>query len=90
VKRHFPAMAAPSNQKSEPRPMSRYVLNAFFWILGIRGHIPQSVDVAPLPGQSSFRISTGTVIRALTAFVVMVALLSLALWLLVWLAIKLL
>jgi hypothetical protein len=68
--------------------MSLYVLDAFIWILGIRGHIPQSGAGGLAPGQSS--VSTGTVIRAFIAFVVMVALLSLVLWLAVWLAIKLL
>ena len=67
--------------------MSLYVLDAFIWILGIRGHIPQS-GIGPVPGESSF--STGTLLRALAAFAVTVALLSLVLWLAVWLAIKLL
>ena len=70
--------------------MSLYVLDAFIWILGIRGHIPQSGAGGPVPGQSSVGASTGAVMRALTAFIVMVALLSLVLWLAVWLAIELL
>lgn len=70
--------------------MSQYVLDAFIWILGIRGHIPQSGAGGPAPAQSSVGTSTGTVIRALTVFVAMVALLSLVLWLAVWLAIELL
>lgn len=68
--------------------MSLYVLDAFIWILGIRGHIPQSGDFRPVPGQSSF--GTGMLMRALAAFVVTIAFLSLVLWLAVWLAIKLL
>ena len=70
--------------------MSLYVLDAFIWILGIRGHIPQSGAFGPVPDQSSFGASTGTLMRALAAFAVTVALLSLLLWLAVWLAIKLL
>ena len=70
--------------------MSLYVLNAFIWILGIRGHIPQSGAFRPVPDQSSFGASTGRLIRALAVFVAMVTLLSLLLWLGVWLAVKLL
>jgi hypothetical protein len=70
--------------------MSLYVLDAFIWILGIRGHIPQSGDFGPGPGESSFGAGTGMVMRALAAFLVMVACLSLALWLAVWLTLKLL
>jgi len=70
--------------------MSLYVLDAFIWILGIRGHIPQSGAFAPVPGPSSFGASAGKLMRALAVFAVMVAFLSLLLWLGVWLAIKLL
>jgi len=70
--------------------MSLYVLDAFIWIVGIRGHIPQSGDFHPIPGASSFGASAGKLMRALAVFVGMVALLSLMLWLAVWLAIKLL
>ena len=70
--------------------MSLFVLDAFIWIIGIRGHIPQSGAFAPVPGQSSFGASTGKVMRALAVFFVMVAFLSLLLWLGVWLAMKLL
>ena len=70
--------------------MSLYVLDAFIWILGIRGHIPQSGAFRPVPDQSSFGASTGSLVRALAVFAAMVTLLSLLLWLGVWLAIKLL
>lgn len=70
--------------------MSLYVLNAVIWILGIRGHIPQSGDFGPVRGESSLGANRGTLTRFLAAFVVTVALLSLALWAAVWLAIKLL
>jgi hypothetical protein len=69
--------------------MSLYVLDAFIWILGIRGHIPQSGGLGPVVGRTSVGASAGAVMRALAAFIVMVALLSLVLWLAVWLAIKL-
>ena len=67
--------------------MSLYVLDAFIWILGIRGHIPQSGEFAPLAGRSS--LGAGALMRALVVFIGMVALLSLVLWLAVGLAIKL-
>ena len=70
--------------------MSLYVLNAFIWILGIRGHIPQSGDFVPAPGQSSYDVSAGTLWRALAVFAVAVAFLSLMLWMAVSLAVKLL
>jgi len=69
--------------------MSLYVLDAFIWILGIRGHIPQSGEFHPVGGRSSIGASAGALMRALTVFAGMVALLSLVLWLAVWLAIKL-
>ena len=69
--------------------MSLYVLDAFIWILGIRGHIPQS-GFGPVAGRSSVGASVGAVMRALAVFIAMVAFLSLMLWLAVWLAIKLL
>ena len=69
--------------------MSQYVLDAFIWILGVRGHIPQSGEFGPVAGQSSMGASAGALMRALAVFVGMVALLSLVLWLGVWLAIKL-
>ncbi|QWG25848.1 hypothetical protein KMZ93_05240 [Bradyrhizobium sediminis] len=70
--------------------MGLYVLDAVIWVLGIRGHIPQNGDFGPVPGESSFGAGSGTLMRALAAFVVTVAFLSLALWAAVWLAIKLL
>ena len=68
--------------------MSLYVLDAFIWILGIRGHIPQSGEFSPVAGRSS--VGAGALMRALAVFIGMVALLSLVLWLAVWLALKLL
>ncbi|WP_291866703.1 hypothetical protein [Bradyrhizobium sp.] len=67
--------------------MSLYVLDAFIWVLGIRGHIPQGGEFGPVPAQSS--CGAGTLMRVLAIFVMMVACLSLVLWLAIWLAIKL-
>jgi hypothetical protein len=69
--------------------MSLYVLDAFIWILGIRGHIPQSGEFSPVAGGSSVGASAGALMRALAVFIGMIALLSLVLWLAVGLAIKL-
>ena len=70
--------------------MSLFVLDAVIWILGIRGHIPQNGDFGPTPGESSFGARSNPLLRALAAFVVTVAVLSLVLWVAVWLTIKLL
>lgn len=56
----------------------------------VRGHIPKSGDFGPTPGESSFGASSSPLMRALAAFVVTVALLSLVLWAAVWFAIRLL
>ena len=70
--------------------MSLFVLDAFIWILGIRGHIPQSGGYGPAPGQSSLGTNSGILIRALAAFVLMIGFFSLPLWAAVWLTLKLL
>ena len=70
--------------------MSLHVLDAVFWILGIRGHIPQNDDFPVGRSESSLAAATGTLMRILAAFVVSVATLSLVLWAVVWLAIRLL
>ena len=49
--------------------MSLYVLDAFIWILGIRGHIPQSGEFGPLRAESSFGASAGALMRALAVFI---------------------
>jgi hypothetical protein len=70
--------------------MSPYVLDAMIWILGIRDHIPQHHGFGAGPNKSSRASGTNRLMRVLAAFVVAVALLSLALWAAVWLAIRLL
>jgi hypothetical protein len=70
--------------------MSLYVLDALIWILGIRGHIPRGGDFGPVPGQSPLSAGSGTLMRAIAVFAVVVTCLSLLLWMAVWLVIKLL
>ena len=70
--------------------MSLYVLDVLIWILGMRGHIPQSGEFAPIPDQSSIGASIGVLMRGLFAFIVATTCLSLVLWVAVWFAIKLL
>jgi hypothetical protein len=70
--------------------MGLYVLEAVFWIFGIRGHSPQHGGFGSGPTRSSFAANTSTLMRILAACVAAVALLSLVLWAAVWLAIKLL
>jgi hypothetical protein len=70
--------------------MSLHVLDAVFWIFGIRGHIPQNGDFRAGRSESSLAAATGRVMRILAAFVVAFASLSLAVWAAVWLAIRLL
>jgi hypothetical protein len=68
--------------------MSLFVLEAFTWVLGIRGHIPQSRGFGEGPRHQAFATNRGIVMRALAVFVVTTAFLGLALWAAVWLAIK--
>jgi hypothetical protein len=70
--------------------MGLYVLDALFWIIGIRGHAPHYDAFRPGRGGSSPAASTGPLLRVLAAIVTSVAFLSLVLWTAVWLAIKLL
>ena len=70
--------------------MGLYLLEAVFWIFGIRGHIPQNGGFGSGPTRSWFAANTSTLMRVLVACVAAVALLSLVLWAAVWLAIKLL
>ncbi len=70
--------------------MSLYVLDAFIWILGIRGHIPQSGEFGRVADRASIGAGVGALMRALAVFTMMVAVMSLVLWLAVSFAIKLL
>ena len=70
--------------------MRLYVLDAVFRVFGIRAHIPQNDDFGGGRSQPSIGSRTSTLFRVLAAIVVVVAVLALALWAAVWLAIKLL
>ena len=69
--------------------MNLFVLDAFIWILGIRGHIPRDGGSPAGRGQS-FAPSLSPLLRVLAVAIISIACLSLALWSAVWLAIKLL
>jgi hypothetical protein len=70
--------------------MGPYILDAMIRILGIRAHIPQHDDFGAGPNRSSLVSTTNRLMRVLAIFAVAVALLALALWVAVWVAIKLL
>jgi hypothetical protein len=70
--------------------MNLYVLEVVIWILGIRGHIPQNGNFGAGSEKSSLTGNASRMMRVLAAFIVAVLLLSLVLWVAVWLAIKLL
>ena len=66
--------------------MSPYVLEVVLWIFGIRGHIPQNGGYG-IRNQSS--LGAAALMRVLVTSVATIAVLSLALWAAIWLAIKL-
>jgi hypothetical protein len=70
--------------------MSLYVLDAIFQLFGMRDHIPQNHDFGGGRGESRSASSTNPLLRVLAAFVAVTAILALAVWAAVWLAIKLL
>jgi hypothetical protein len=70
--------------------MTLFVLDAILWIFGIRGHIPQNDGFPAGRSGSSFAANTATLMRVLAVAVISVAVLALALWAAVWLAVKLL
>ena len=70
--------------------MNLFVLEAVFWILGIRGHIPQNDGFPAGRSGSSFAANSGALMRLLAAVFISVGSLSLILWAAVWLALKLL
>jgi hypothetical protein len=70
--------------------MSLYVLDAVFRIFGIRAHIPQNDDFGGGRSQSSVGSGTNALFRVLAAVALAGAVLALALWMTVWLAINLL
>ncbi len=70
--------------------MGLYVLELAFWVLGIRGHIPQYGDYRPIPAASSFGAGSTRLLLILAAFVAVLALLALVVFTATWLAIRLL
>ena len=68
--------------------MSLIVLDAIFLVFRIRGHIPGNDDFHGGPGKSSLASNTGRIMRILTVFAVVAALLSAVVWTAVWLSIK--
>ena len=70
--------------------MSLFALNTVLWIFGIRGHIPQDDGFPAGRGGSSLIAGAVTLMRVLAVAVISLAVLSLVLWVAVWLAIKLL
>ena len=66
--------------------MGLYVLEVMFWILDVRGHIPQFDDYRRFPTEPSPAAGASPLI----ILVVRVALVAFAVWAAVWLAIRLL
>jgi hypothetical protein len=67
--------------------MSLFVLEAIFWVFGVRGHIPGHDDFHGGPDRSSLTANS-RLMRILAIFFVVAAVLSLVVWAAVWLAIK--
>jgi hypothetical protein len=70
--------------------MGHTIVGFVFWILDVRGHIPQFGDYYPVRRRASPHADRGLVLRIVVGFLVSVAFLALTLWLAVWLAIRLL
>jgi hypothetical protein len=68
--------------------MSLFVLDAIFRIFGVRGRIPGHDDFHGGPNRSPLTANPGRLMRVLAVFVIVAALLSLAGWAAVWLAVK--
>ncbi len=69
--------------------MGLFVLDVVLWLLGVRGHIPRFDDFRPVPA-TPVPGAGGAVMRMLATVIVVLAVLSLAVWAAVWLAIRLL
>jgi hypothetical protein len=75
-----------TNQLDRSRAMNPIVLEVVLWIFGIRGHIPQSGGYG-IRHESA--LGAAALARVLGVSVATIAVLSLALWAAIWLAIKL-
>jgi len=77
-------------QEIGAKAMNLYVLNAVFWLFGMRDHIPQNNAFDGGGGESRTPSGINPLMRVLAAFIAVAATMTLALWAAVWLAIKLL
>jgi hypothetical protein len=80
----------PAARETGAKAMSPYVLDALLWIFQIRGHIPHHDDFGASHSGSPLATRGNRLTLVLAVFVLTVALLSVALWAAVWLAIELL
>ncbi|MDA9436643.1 hypothetical protein [Bradyrhizobium sp. CCBAU 51627] len=67
--------------------MASFALDLVLWLAGIRGHIPRFDDFRPVPVTPA---GGGHRVRVLAIVIVALAVLSLAVWGTVWIAIELL
>ncbi len=70
--------------------MGLYVLELAFWMLGIRGHIPQYGDYHRLPAAPSSAGPGRRLLQARAACAAGLAGLAMMVWLAVWLTLRLL
>jgi hypothetical protein len=68
--------------------MASLALDLVLWLIGIRGHIPRYDDFRPVPAASS--AIAGYLVRMLAIVATVVVAFSLAVWVTVWIAIRLL
>jgi hypothetical protein len=66
--------------------MSLYVLDAVCWMIGIRGHVPPNGDFPGGPDEPSLGTNPNRLMRVLAATVLAIAVLSLLVWVAVWLS----
>jgi len=68
--------------------MGQFVLETFFRIFGIRGHVPRYDGLPERPARSSLTDNSIPVTRILVIIAAVVAALLVVLWVAVWFAIK--
>jgi hypothetical protein len=68
--------------------MGLSALDFVLWLLGVRGHIPRYEDFRPVP-QAAPAARANNIMLALAVIVAVFVVLSLAVWMTVWLAIQL-
>jgi hypothetical protein len=67
--------------------MTLLALDLVLWLTGVRGHIPRFDDFRPVPARS---VGSAHLVRVLAIMATVFAVLSLAVWGTVWIAIQLL